>query len=433
MVVWFWMVIRAFFGWNGNKETIHDENPWFIEKITNTGDTATTWTITEINTNTQNSSKNWRTEIRVIMPRYFYTSGWKNFAEDLYNNQNIYLNFTFRNDLNTYRDEISNKDFSIADLMLFPYDWHETVDTRTFTSWTGFWSNFDPLISKSFKKEKNFQFRPFAADPMVLYASTSPIPRNFHEISEIIYNRNPTVQLAFPIFFGILNSDYENEWFQWEYQDIVRYALIHYFKEYGDSGSLQKRIDTNIFEDNSEIKNYNASDLKYISELINTDECSYFPSICFQVWNFVGIRLGFLSDADVVKRYFPNKQANFEKLSKTTVPFFSFETPVRLRWRWVSNKIDDPDTLHAIQTFMWNFINNHDQYNFWSSTLSVFNSEEWNSIEKWNSLYNNHYIWSRWYILETWWDYINTLRDTSIFWQLIWHEISAEDYLSKTR
>jgi hypothetical protein len=68
------------------------------------------------------------------MPQYFYTSGLEKFAEDLYNEQNIYINFIFRNDLNTYRDEISNDNFSIADLMLFPYDWHEKVDTRAFKS-----------------------------------------------------------------------------------------------------------------------------------------------------------------------------------------------------------------------------------------------------------------------------------------------------------
>ena len=433
LVVWFWMAIRTFFGWSGEKETIHDENPWFIEKITNTGDVTTTGDMTTIDITTPTDpSQNERKEIRVIMPRYFYTSGLKNFAEDLYNEENIYINFIFRNNLNTYRDEISNDNFSIADLMLFPYDWHEKVDTRSFKStWTGFWSNFDPFVAKVFSGKSNFDFRPFAADPMVLYASTSPTPRNFHDISDLIYDRNPTVQLAFPVFFGILNDDYTNEWFEWEYQDIMRYALMHYFKQYNDSPSLLKRIDINVFENSSEIRNYNLSDLNYISKIIDTPECEYFPAICFQVWNFVGVRFWFLSDADVVKRYFANKQTNFDNLTKTTVPFFAFESPVRLRWRWVSDKIEDPAVMMAVQSFMTKFVNNHDQYNLRSSTLSVFNSKEWNSIEKGNSLLNNNYIWSRWYILETWWDYINTLRGTSAFRQMLWHEISAESYLNK--
>ena len=433
MIVWIWMIIRTFFGWNWDKEIIYDENTWFIEKITNTWDQTTTWNLTEIDiTSPENPSQNGRTEIRVIMPRYFYTSGWKNFAEDLYNDQNVYINFIFRNDLNVYRDEISNNNFSIADLMLFPYDWNEMVDTKTFKPWSGFWSNFDPFVAKIFSEKSSFSFRPFAADPMVLYASVSPAPRDFRDISDLIYDRNPTVQLAFPVFFGILNDDYSNEWFQWEYQDIMRYALMHYFKKYGDSPSLLKRIDINVFENSSEIRNYNLSDLNYILGIIDTPECRYFPAICFQIWNFVGVRFWFLSDADIVKRYFANKQSNFDNLAKTTVPFFWFESPVRLRWRWVSNKIEDPAVLQAIQTFMAKFINSHDQYKLRSSTLSVFNSEEGNSIEKGNSLRNNHYIWSRWYILETWWDYINTIRNTSSFWQLLWHEISAETYLTRS-
>ena len=144
------------------------------------------------------------------MPAYFYTSGWKNFAQDLYNDENIYMNFIFTDDLNSYRDEISNPNFSRADLILFPYDRHENIKTRTFTS-NSIQQNFDPLLGKIWNDDGSFGFRPFAADPMVMYTSISPIPKNFYDISETIYDWNPTVQLAFPIFFGLLSEDRNNE------------------------------------------------------------------------------------------------------------------------------------------------------------------------------------------------------------------------------
>lgn len=438
MIAWIWMIVRTFFGWNENNETKHNEEKWFIEEIISTWDTIpnSTGTTTSINTNKPEKSNSKYTEIKVIMPRYFYNSGRKVFAEDLINKNNIYVNFTFIDDLNKYRDEITNKNFSRADLLLFPYDRHEMVSTHTFSlneiidinsssnnTEINTKSYFDKFISDTINNNQIW-FLPFAADPMILYTTTSQIPKNFDDIYDIIFTRDPVVQIAFPVFFGITNEDYNNEWFEREYQDIVRYALMHYFKKYWDVHSLLTRIDTNI-EGNNDIKNYNITNLNYILNIINRQECEFFPSICFQLRNFVGIRFWFLSDIDIVQRYFPNKESNFNKISKTTLPFSIIESPVRLRWRWINNTLDDTKTINAIYTFLKKYMNKHNEYQLRNSTLPTFKSE--------NSLINNKYIWSRWYILESWWDYINNLRNTNAFRQLIKYQISAEDYLSKAK
>ena len=61
------------------------------------------------------------TEIKVMMPKYFYNPGWKRFAQDLLNNQKVYINFIFIDDLNSYKNQLYNPDFSEADLILFQY------------------------------------------------------------------------------------------------------------------------------------------------------------------------------------------------------------------------------------------------------------------------------------------------------------------------
>jgi hypothetical protein len=67
------------------------------------------------------------------MPKYFYNSGRNEFAEDIYNTEKILINFKFIDDLNTYRDSLSNPDFSNADLFLFPYDRNETTKLLKFS------------------------------------------------------------------------------------------------------------------------------------------------------------------------------------------------------------------------------------------------------------------------------------------------------------
>ena len=437
------MIIRTFFGWEKEDQVINnEEDVWFIEQLSNTWDdsqknntTNTTWLDTKI-TNTIETQQ-WNTvskpeyiEIKLMMPHYFYTSGRKKFAEDLYDNQKIYINFIFIDDLNLYKKNLSNPDFSESDIFLFPYDWKEIVPTRPFSFQQNIQWSFDELISPIINSG-SVSFLPFSADPMIMYStvelaqeSTNSIQNNFSEIYNLVYSREPNIQLAFPIFFWITSEDYNDKWFLWEYQDIVRYALLHYFKRYKDSKSLWIWNTTNILEGSNETRNYNTSDLNLISNIITQPECKYFPSICFQIYNFVGVRFWFLSDIDIAQQYFSYKKSNFEKIFKMKMPFFTIESPVRVRWRWIANNLEDIDTINSIYKFLSKYMNDNNKYNLRSSTLSVFKKD-------WFPLSDNQYIWIRWYILETWWDYMNTLRKTNIFRQLLEHQISEENYLQK--
>jgi hypothetical protein len=282
---------------------------------------------------------------------------------------------------------------------------------------------FDNLISPLIKSNEIW-FLPFSADPMIMYSTVNLPYNNFSEISNLVYSRESNIQLAFPIFFWITSEDYWNKWFVREYQDIVRYALLHYFKKYQDSHYLWIRINSNI-QDSNEIRNYNIWDLNRISNTITQPECKIFPSICFQLYNFVWIRFWFLSDKDIVQNYFSRKEPNFEKLSKLPMPFYSIESPIRIRWFWISENIKDIDTANAINKFLVKYMNNHDNYDLRNSTLSVFKND-WE-----DSLQNNQYIWSRWYILDAWWNYMDTLRDSNSFRQLLESHISANNFLKK--
>jgi len=413
-ILWIGMLIRTFFWWNSKKweETPQDTGTWFIDEIINT------WNNTE---NPQPQTPQWTTskkdfvEIKMMMPRYFYNSGRNSFKEDLYNNKKVLLNFIFIDDLNSYRDQLSDN-FSWADLFLFPYDWNEKVSRLQFSPKNDIESMFDPLIYPITKNNQAW-FLPFSADPMIMYTvAWYSWENSFYNISEYTFNRESIAPLSFPVFYWI-NTEDANNWFKREYQDIIRYSLMHYFETNNDSHDLQIRIDTNV------LQNYNIESLKTILNAIPTSECDYFPSICFQIYNFVWIRFWFLSDIDIVNQYFQWRKSKFDNLSKFNIPFYQLESPVRIRWRWISNHIEDTDTTKWINEFLTKYMNEYKNYNLWNSTLPVFKSEEW----KW--LIDNNYIWLRWYILQSWWDYINTLKWKSKFRNLIWYQLTAKEYL----
>ena len=431
-ILWIGMIIRTFFGWKSDTPILQDENIWFIETINETGDTQNTINTGSIEEepaqlptqiDTWNVSSKEYNEIRMIMPKYFYNSGWNEFAKDIYNEQNILINFTFIDNLNSYRDLLSNSEFSWADLFLFPYDWKDSVKALEFSPMNNIEWLFDNLILPLIKK-KEIWLLPFSADPMIMYSSVNLPYNNFSEISNLAYSRESNIQLAFPIFFWITSEDYTNKWFSREYQDIVRYALLHYFKKFKDSHYLWIRINSNI-QNSDEFRNYNIWDLNQISNTITKPECRDFPSICFQIYNFVGIRFWFLSDEDIIQNYFPHKIQIFENFSKYPMPFYSIESPVRIWWFWISKNINSIETANAINKILVHFIDNHSKYNLWNSTLSVFN-EEWKI-----SLIDEPYIWSKWYILDEWWNYMDTLRGSNSFRQLLDSQISANNFLKK--
>ncbi len=416
MIVWLGMIVRTFFWWNPNStsniEIPQYETSWFIEELTTTWNILDTWDILPIP-----DSKKGYTEIRVMMPKYFYNSGWKKFAQDLFDNKKVYTDFIFIDDLNSYRNQLYNTKFSEADLFLFPYDRNEKISTRSFSAQQDIQPYFDQLLSPIINNNQT-AFLPFSADPMIMYTfSGYSAASNFYEISELVLNREPIRALSFPLFFGITSEDLEKKWFTREYQDIIWYALMHYFKTNNDSYDLQTRIDSNI------LQKYNLSDLKTISNIITTPECKYFPSLCFQIYNFVWIRFWFLSDTDIANTYLHNKKSTFSLIKKFPMPFSQLESPLRIRWRWMPSSLENPETINWIYEFIKQYMNNHNQYNLRNSTIPVFKKNVWN----W--LLDNEYIWLRWYILSSWWDYINTLRWINKFQELIEYKITAKEYL----
>lgn len=410
------MSIWAMFWWWSSDENPVDSGTWFTQWLLDT------WNNTvPDNTVIPDSPKanNEYTEIGVMMPKYFYNIWRKNFAEDLYNDQKVYMKFSFVDDLNSYRDVLIDNNYPDIDLFLYPYDRHEDISTRSFSFQQDISSAFDPLVSP-ITKGSPISFMPFAADPMIMYVlSWYSVQSTFLDIYNFVCDWSSKKPRSFPLFYWMIDEDYYQQWFSWEYQDIVWYALLHYFKTYVDSKSLSQWTSNNVFED------YEVSNLNSISNALTTHECKYFPSICFQLYNFVWIRFGFLSDYDIVKQYFWNKLSDFSNLTKKVLPFSTVESPIRLWWWSMPSTLEDKDKINWVYAFLIQYMNNYDKYNLWWSTLSVFR-------DKWDELWYNDYIWTRWYILKTWWNYVEYLRKTKLFWQLINYQITAEDYIRRS-
>ena len=225
MIAWIGMLLWTFFWWSGENPEIKEESTWFIEQIVETWSSEWTseelpvdekeWTwIVEINENI---------EINVMMPHYFYTAWWKDFAQDLYEEKNVYMNFIFMDNLNDYRDAIIDEWFTDADLALIPYDWMEYIKPKTFSFQKNVDTDFDKMVS-SVINNSDISFLPFAADPMVMYTLTwNEIQTNFSNMLDFVYDDwTPTKSLSFPIFYWVTPTRISR------YSSIRSHALFYY-------------------------------------------------------------------------------------------------------------------------------------------------------------------------------------------------------------
>ena len=430
MVLWFGMVIWTFFWWSWkskeNRENIQNITSWLNITSWFINELAISWNLTDQLSVPQLNNKDKKvSEIKIMMPKYFYNSWWKKFAEDLYSWQKIYINFIFVDNLNRYRDTLSNESFSDAHLALVPYDRKDSIPTtKSFSFQKDIKTEYDNFLS-NITSDSKITFLPFSIDPMIMYVlSWYSTQSNFPEILNFAYDRNnkPSKPMSFPIFFGITKEDYNKEWFIREYQDIMRYSFIHYFTTYRDKSSLKNWMETNALD------KYNIIDLNKILNAITTPECEYFPSICLQLYKFVWIRFWFLSDNDIVSQYFKTKKDDFNQTKQQNLPFSQLETPVRIRGRIIPNSLQDANTTDSVYMFLSSFMNLHDKYELRNTTIPAFK----NKNNEWYSIIKNPLIWIRWYILQTWWNYLKILRNTKAFRELLDYEITAWEYLNKT-
>ena len=113
------------------------------------------------------------------------------------------MNFIFVDNLNRYRDILSDPTFTGADLFLYPYDRKDSIPTRPFSFQKSIQPEFDDFVS-SIITETNTTFLPFAADPMMMYTLPEYTSQsNFLQILNLVYNRDKQQKkpMSFPVFF----------------------------------------------------------------------------------------------------------------------------------------------------------------------------------------------------------------------------------------
>jgi len=150
---------------------------------------------------------------------------------------------------------------------------------------------------------------------------------SFSEITDYVYQWEASKPLSFPLFFGLDSAFLSDGDMNYSVQSLVRYGLMHYFLGQKDRAALQTWMDTNV------LQLYSVEAVRKVGQLLFSSviHCEEYPNVCFLLYGFTDISLGFLSDRLVMQKLFPMRNLSLQHFP---LPFASVEQPMRL-WGWV--------------------------------------------------------------------------------------------------
>lgn len=326
-------------------------------------------------TNNQNTIVNddvWITTwtVSILIPSFLANSWFEKIAQKL---QWEWINIDF-----SYISDIWNLKLEIVqwmdayDLYLIPTNWILWLNLE----WIYLGENIKPYFIQIFQdilSERDNTFIPYSLDPFVtmtkIWISDVDTWAKLFSYTTL-WSQNKAY--AMPIIWWIWSSDIEllknMTWPFENYFDIL-YRQIELIKKKHSNTELNNMLDVEKID--LWFKYNYESFYNIYSRLIKSNSyCEYYPAICMFAYNFGDIKFGFISDFDILEKYFPESLNNFTALQFTNS---DIEYPTRWWWfvipKWNKNK-------NLSIKFLWAYISDavDGDMSLWWNTLPAINN-----------------------------------------------------------
>ena len=244
--------------------------------------------------------------ISLIIPWFFENEWFYDLADKLLEN-NISVSIEQIDWYAQYETKIKNdlKDYDIA---LIPTSRLNGLDIQNISIWENIRPYFNEIFSDVMESNVN-KFIPFSIDPaMTLYQNITP-QESRKEMFSYSLLRKVSKKNAMPIiwWFDTMSIKlFENENTPFENFTELLVLQLKQIKDAWDNQELSYMLDTsNITSKN----NYSYTNLKKIVELLSNQNkyCELFPATCVMRYWYSDIKFWFLSDFDILEKYFPGK------------------------------------------------------------------------------------------------------------------------------
>lgn len=300
-------------------------------------------------------------EISLIIP-WFFENKWLYTLWDKLKDENILLSIKKIDSYQNFQTEIKNN-LQNYDIALVPTNWINGLDTQNISLWENIKPYFITIFSDLIDGNSN-NYIPYSIDPAItLYQDISP-QGNREKLFSYSLLWKISKKNAMPIiwWFDTLSIKLiENDNTPFENFMELLVLQIKQIKSNWDNQELSRMIDANNI---SSSNNYTYTNLKKIVDLLTkqNEYCKIYPANCTMRYWYSDIKFWFLSDFDILEKYFP---------WKTTL----------YAWNFTNSKKSYPVKWRIFITPNWN-----NKINLTNKFFSEYISE---SIE-WNDTFRNH-------------------------------------------
>lgn len=277
--------------------------------------------------------------LSILMPNFLANSWFENIIQNL-ENEWIDIKISYTQSMDELKWELKNwmKNF---DLYLIPSDWEEWLGLDQVYLGENIKPYFIPFFQNILSEYQN-TFIPYSIDPFVTITKmwVSDVDTWAKLFS---YTTLWAQEKAYwmPIIWWIWNSDIEllkNGTWPFENYFEILYWQLQLIKRKGGTSEINNMLDTEKIDLSFK---YNFESFYNIySRLIKTNQyCEYYPAICMFAYNFGDIKFWFISDFDILDKYFSDRNNNFIASKFTNSDNFY---PIRAWWfvvpRWNTKK-----------------------------------------------------------------------------------------------
>ncbi len=337
--------------------------------------------------------------LSILMPEFLWNS-WLELLWQTLNSKWIEINFDYVTNMNDLK-WLVEWGLTDYDLYLLPSDWTDWLDLE----WIYLWENIKPYYNLFFQNilsDNENTFIPYSIDPLVTMSKNGINNVNsWAWLFSFVTLWTNAKAFAMPLIRGIWENDI-NLLLDWSgpfenYFEIL-YWQLNLIKDKHSSIELNNMLDVEKVDLNFKY-NYNTFKELYTRITKTNKYCEVFPWNCLLAYNFGDIKFWFLSDFDILNKYFSEKSNNFIISSFTNTDNIY---PVRGWWfvmpKWNRN-------VNLAKQFLMQYILSAIQWStdLWNSTLpAITNVYE---IRKNEDIYKN-IIWNedKFYLF---WDSVN--------------------------
>jgi len=400
--IWVITTLVIFFknSWNSGNTTTQKMEANEQYKIPTPWNTKTnkpeTWINTDITTSwtkqwAKQSTKSWtlskieiQEEITVLLPDFYFNNKFIKLAEIIKKDRNVKINYQTIQNQDKYKEMIENQLswYQNIDIFLIPTtrlasfkNQSQVIDIRGVEKTAAYvLSIFQPITD-----QEKYTFIPFSIDPLIsIVGKNTQIEKKKITLSTFLSylvlskNKKP---FFLPSIIWLNKTDLK--FFQKGQQIFSNSADIYYQLFYQITQSKnEKALETLLsFSDKKTPYNRNFINFTKIKKKISTrnPNCQDFPAICLLSYEFSDIKLWYLSEITIRKKYF---KTNRHPINMHIYQFPMSNLVYKVRWRWfLPHKKSKKQ--EAIKIFFQEYLKagTSNKITFTEDTLSAFNAQ----------------------------------------------------------